>query len=161
MLCRKRRLCFNRAMPRPRYNDIPPPGAYKARQAVDLEVLTETELGYRALVDGRYTGLLYRSELPAPLREGQQLRGWIKAVRPDGRLDLSITQLDDESRSELEDMIMAYLRRHGGKADVSDASPPARIQQLFGCSKASFKRAIGRLYKQRLIVIGEGMITLP
>lgn len=141
-------------------SDIPPRGAYQARQPVELEILAETDLGYRAVVDDHYTGVLYRSELSGPLQIGQYLKGWIKAVRPDGKLDLTITQLDDESRSELEESILRYLQRKGGVAPISDRSTPEQIQQLFGCSKASFKRAIGRLFKQQRIVIGDAGIRL-
>src|SRR5690606_5593957 len=117
--------------------------------------------GYKALVDDRYVGLIYRSEISSPLKVGQYLKGWIKTVRPDGKIDLSITQLDAASRDALEDAIVAYLRRKGGTAPISDKSSPEEIQRLFGTSKANFKRAVGRLYKAREIVINpNGTLSL-
>jgi predicted RNA-binding protein (virulence factor B family) len=140
--------------------ELPAPGALKARQPVELEILAQTDLGYKALVDDRYVGLIYRSEIPGPLKIGQYLKGWIKAVRPDGKIDLSITQLDADSRDELEEAILRYLHRKGGSAPISDKSSPEEILKLFGTSKANFKRAIGRLYKSRQIVIEDAKIRI-
>ena len=127
---------------------------------MELEILSETDLGYKALVDDRYVGLIYRSEMPGSLKIGQYLKGWIKTVRPDGKIDLSITQLDGQSRDALEEAILTYLRRNGGRAPLSDKSSPEQILKLFGTSKANFKRAIGRLYKARQIVIADAEIRI-
>ncbi|MDR2880744.1 MAG: hypothetical protein LBV29_02430 [Azoarcus sp.] len=140
--------------------DLPSPSALRARQAVELEILSKTDLGYKALIDDRYVGLIYHSEISTPLKIGQYLKGWIKAVRPDGKIDLSITQLDEASRDALEEAIMVYLHRKGGSAPISDKSSPEEIQKLFGTSKANFKRAIGRLYKSRQIVIEDAGIRI-
>lgn len=142
------------------YEDKPAVGALTMGQAVELEVLSETDLGYKAAIDDRYLGLIYRSEIPQPLQPGQYLKGWIKAIRPDGKIDLSITRLDAESREELEEQILAYLRKKGGKAPLSDKTSPEEVHRLFKTSKKNFKRAIGRLYKSRLILIGDDELTL-
>jgi len=142
------------------YEDKPAPGSLTAGQAVELQVLSETDLGYKAVVDDRYVGLIYRSEFPQPLQVGQYLKGWIKAIRPDGKIDLSITKLDAESREELEEQILAYLRKKGGKAPLSDKTSPEEVHRLFKTSKKNFKRAIGRLYKSRLILIGDDTLEL-
>lgn len=138
--------------------ELPAPGALQVKQAVDLEVLSESELGYKALVDQRYIGLVYHSEISRPLEPGQQLRGWVKGVRPDGKIDLSITLLDKESREALETAILDYLKTRGGTAPLSDKSPPELISRLFGCSKSAFKRALGRLKNRELIFIGSDAI---
>lgn len=140
--------------------ELPPPGTFDLRQPVALQVLAETDLGYKALIDGRYLGLIYQDEISQPLRIGEHLKGWIKAVRPDGKIDLSITSLDRESRDELEALILDYLERRGGTAPLSDKSPPDEIFRLFRASKKNFKRAIGSLYKSRRIVILDDRITL-
>jgi len=138
----------------------PPPGALKEKQAVELEVIAETELGYKCAIDDRYLGLVYRSEIPQPLRVGQYVKGWVKAVRDDGKIDLSITRLDGESREELDEEILRHLRRRGA-APLSDGTPSEEIFRLFGTSKKNFKRAVGRLYKNRVVVIDDdGVITL-
>jgi len=142
------------------YEDKPPPGTLEVGLAVELEVLTETDLGYKAAIDDRYLGLIYRSEIPQPLQTGQYLKGWVKAIRPDGKIDLSITRLDAESREELEEQILHYLRKQGGKAPLSDKTSPEEVHRLFKTSKKNFKRAIGRLYKSRLILIHDSELEL-
>jgi len=142
------------------FADKPAPGSLALNQAVELEVIAETELGYKAAIDDRYIGLIYRSEIPQPLQVGQYLKGWIKTIRPDGKIDLSITRLDAESREELEEQILAYLRKKGGKAALSDRTSPEEVHRLFRTSKKNFKRAIGRLYKSRLILIHDSEIEL-
>ncbi len=140
--------------------DRPAPGALKVNQSVELEVISETDLGYKAVIDDRYVGLIYRSEISQPLEIGRYLKGWIKALRPDGKIDLSITRLDGESREELEEQILVHLRSKGGTARLSDKTSPEEVFKLFGASKKNFKRALGRLYKARDIVIGDDSITL-
>lgn len=138
----------------------PAPGALKVQQPVELEIISETDLGYKAAIDDRYVGLIYRSEISQPLHIGQYLKGWIKALRPDGKIDLSITRLDSESREDLEEEILRYLRSKGGTAALSDKTPSEEIFKVFGTSKKNFKRALGRLYKSRTIVIGDDQISL-
>ena len=141
--------------------EVPAPGALQARQPVELEIVAETELGYKAVIDDRYIGLIYFSEISNPLRIGDYLKGWVKTVRPDGKIDLSITMLDEESRSELEEQIMRHLRSKGGVAQLSDKSSPEEIFRLFKASKKNFKRAIGKLYKIRQLIISDDAIKLP
>jgi predicted RNA-binding protein (virulence factor B family) len=141
--------------------EVPAPGALQARQPVELEIVAETELGYKAVIDDRYIGLIYFSEISNPLRIGDYLKGWVKTVRLDGKIDLSITMLDEESRSELEEQIMRHLRSKGGVAQLSDKSSPEEIFRLFKASKKNFKRAIGKLYKTRQLIISDDAIKLP
>lgn len=135
------------------------PGALTPNQAVELEVLAETDLGYKAIIDDRYVGLIYRSEISQPLRIGQYLKGWIKTIRPDGKIDLSITRLDSESREDLDEEILRHLRKSGA-APLADSTPSEEVFRLFGTSKKNFKRAVGRLYKSRAIVIDNDRISL-
>lgn len=141
------------------YDYRPPPGALKVQQAVELEVIAETELGYKCAIDDRYLGLVYRSEIPQPLRVGQYVKGWVKTLRADGKVDLSITRLDGESREDLDEEILRHLRKPGA-APLSDKTPSEEIFRLFGTSKKNFKRAVGRLYKSRAVVIDDDSITL-
>jgi predicted RNA-binding protein (virulence factor B family) len=142
------------------YDYRPPPGALKERQAVELEVIAETDLGYKCSIDDRYLGLVYRSEIPQPLRVGQYLKGWVKTVREDGKIDLSVTLLDGESREDLDEDILRHLRKSGAEP-LSDTTPSEDIFRLFGTSKKNFKRAVGRLYKSRAVAIDDdSCITL-
>jgi predicted RNA-binding protein (virulence factor B family) len=141
------------------YDYRPAPGALKVQQAVELEVIAETDLGYKAAIDDRYIGLIYRSEISQPLRIGQYLKGWVKEVRPDGKIDLSITRLDSESREDLDEDILRHLRKNGAEP-LSDKTPSEDIFRLFGTSKKNFKRAVGRLYKSRAVVITDERISI-
>lgn len=136
-----------------------PPGALEVQQAVELEVIAETELGYKAIIDDRYIGLIYRSEVPQPLAIGRYLKGWVKAIRDDGKIDLSITRLDHESREDLDEEILRHLRRKDAEP-LFDSTPSEEVFRLFGTSKKNFKRAVGRLYKNRLVVIEGDRISL-
>lgn len=134
---------------------------YKEGQAVELIIADFTELGFKAVVDHKYWGVLYKNEVFQPLKRGQQLTGHIKKVRPDHRLDLILGQ---EKYGEKVDAtsakILAVLAKHGGHIALTDKSPPEMIYDTFGVSKKVFKQAIGGLYKQRKIVIEEKGIRL-
>ena len=140
--------------------EVPAPGALRTRQAVELEIVAETDLGYKAVIDDRYIGMIFRDEISQPLAIGLYLKGWVKQVRPDGKIDLSITALDAESRDALQNQILAHLRKQGGTATLSDKTSPEDIFRLFKASKKNFKRALGALYKARLIVIDDEAISL-
>jgi predicted RNA-binding protein (virulence factor B family) len=132
---------------------------FRPQQAVDLIIANSTELGYKAIVDQSHWGLLYKDDVDQRLSFGQSVRGYIKRVREDGKIDLSLKssqQVRDDSSRIIED----YLRDHDGFAPVHDKSPPDQIFDLFGMSKGQFKKAIGGLYKQRIITIEEDGIRL-
>lgn len=122
-------------------------------KAVDLLIANNSELGFKAVIDNRYLGLIYHHELASPLRFGTRMKGWVKAIRDDGKIDLSINTLDKETRSELEAHILDELENNGGRLNLSDKSPPDQIHAAFKVSKNNFKRALSNLYKQRLITI--------
>ncbi len=137
------------------------PPKHEKNQPVKLLIYGETDLGYRAIVDHSYQGLLYHSELSSPLIIGQKLDGFVKAVRPDGKLDLSLDRSGFQRIPDLAEQIMKELREAGGHIQCDDNSPPEDIRALFGVSKKAFKQAIGTLYRQRMILIKDGAIHLP
>jgi predicted RNA-binding protein (virulence factor B family) len=128
-------------------------GTLKAGDAVDLLIAGKSELGFKAVINNQYLGLIYHDELSQPLRFGLRIKGWVKAIREDGKIDLSINTLDKKSRDQLETRILRELHQSGGRIELSDKSSPEVIFSVFKVSKKNFKRAISRLYKQRLIVI--------
>ncbi|MGD0958867.1 MAG: S1-like domain-containing RNA-binding protein [Methylomonas sp.] len=148
----------NRIVASARLDDFISDQAYyfKAGQQVELIIANETDLGFKAVVDHQYWGMLYKNELFQPLHIGQKLTGYIKNIRPDHKIDLI---LDAHKYGEKVDVtlsnILAVLEKHGGFIALTDKSPPDMIYATFGVSKKVFKQAIGRLYKQRLIVIEE------
>jgi hypothetical protein len=96
-------------------------------------------------------GLLYHDQLGTPLEIGQQVRGFVRTVRPNGKLDLSLDPAGYKRVKPLREQIVEALEQSGGKLAFDDDSSPAAIRQKFGCSKKSFKQALGALYKARRI----------
>ena len=136
------------------------PHEFQPRQPVDLIIANSTELGYKAIINHSHWGLLYKNEVFQRISFGQSLRGFIKQVRPDGRIDLGLAA-GREVRDKYATAILDYLhQQEDGFAAVHDKSDPALITRLFGISKKAFKQAIGGLYKQHLIVIEKAGIRL-
>jgi uncharacterized protein len=141
-----------------RLNVAPPD--YEVGQPVDLLVAGRTELGYNAIICSAHMGLLYHNELPAPLSVGQKVDGYIKAVRPDGKIDLAINPSGFGRVAPLKEQLLEALSAAGGRLPYGDASAPADIRRVFGVSKKAFKQAIGSLYKERQIAFEGGGIRL-
>ena len=134
---------------------------YKDGQAVELIIADETELGFKAVVDHTYWGVLYKNEIFQTLKKGQKLSGFIKKVRPDRKLDLILSQEKYGQKVDAtSEKILAVLKKHGGFVALTDKSPPEMIYDTFAVSKKVFKQAIGGLYKQRRIVIEDKGIRL-
>jgi predicted RNA-binding protein (virulence factor B family) len=129
-------------------------------QKVDLLIVNETELGYKAVVNGTHLGLLYKDEVFRSLRPGDKTSGYIKAIRDDRKIDLSLQKQDQASRDELTDRILTFLEASGGTSSLTDYSPPDEIYKQYGVSKGNYKKALGKLYKQRLITVEKDKITL-
>ncbi|WP_137820676.1 S1 RNA-binding domain-containing protein [Pseudomonas sp. 2FG] len=136
------------------------PANYKAGQAVDLLVAESTDMGFKAIINNQHWGLIHKNEVFKFLRAGKQEKGFIKEVRPDGKISLSLQPVGQEAANALHEKILAKLREHDGVLPVSDKSPPDLITGLFGVSKGNFKKAIGALYKQGQIVIHADRIEL-
>jgi len=132
---------------------------FRPQQTVDLIIGNSSELGFKAIVDHSHWGLLYRDEVDQRLSFGQSIQGYIKHIREDGKIDLSLKS-SRQIRDNYSQVIQDYLHDHNGFAPVHDKSPPAEIFDLFGMSKGQFKNAIGGLYKQRVITIEKDGIRL-
>jgi len=135
------------------------PHNFRVGEPVQLIIANSTELGFKAIVNHSYWGVLYKNEVHARLSFGQSLPGFIKYVRPDGKLDLSIQQAA-AVRDKNVDSVLQYLQRQGNFMTLNDKSDPLLIQQELGLSKAAFKKAVGALYKQRVIALEESGIRL-
>lgn len=133
---------------------------HRAGDEVVLMIGETTDLGVKAVVDNQCWGLLYHDDLSRPLRRGQRLTGYVKRVREDGRLDLSLLPPGAAKIDVVGDQVMKVLREAGGYLALSDKSPAPEIKARLGVSKNAFKQAIGRLYKRRVIVIEEAGIRL-
>ena len=134
--------------------------AYRDGQPVNLLITGKTPLGYNAIVDNAHLGLLYKSQLAAALKIGQKLKGFVRTVRPNGKIDLSLDAAGYQRVEPLTNLIIAALNMSGGKLIFDDDSSPAVIRQNFGVSKKAFKQALGKLYKTRRITFTKPGIEL-
>jgi len=141
-----------------RFLDREPP-SYKPGQEVDLLIAEQTDIGQKAIVDSAHWGVLYHDELFRHLHYGERVSGYIKKVRPDGKIDLTLHKPGYAKVDPLREKILTMLAAEGGQLEVSDKSPPEQIYRMFGVSKKAFKMALGALYRERRIVIEKGAIN--
>lgn len=136
------------------------PANYQVGQEVDLLVVEQTDLGFKAIINGQHWGLIHKNEVFKFLRGGSREKGYIKELRADGKISLSLQPVGQQARDELSERILSALREAGGSLPLSDKSAPEAISKAFGVSKGNFKKAIGGLFKQGLIRIHETSIEL-
>ena len=133
---------------------------YEVGQSVEIWIAARTDLGFKAIVNGRNWGVLFANEIFKPLRYGQKLQGFIKNVREDGKLDLSLSKTGHQGAENIGSQILELLKKHGGFVEITDKTPPETIYSLFGVSKKKYKIALGGLYRDRKILVEEGGIRL-
>lgn len=136
------------------------PEHYTNGQQVELIVNAMTDIGYSAVIDHKDWGVLFYSDVVKPLTIGQKVKGYIKRVRDDGKIDLSLQAPGFAKIDDLAIRVMDLLEKQEGFLALSDKSPPEQIYQTFSVSKKSFKTTIGTLYKKRLITIEKEGIHL-
>ena len=122
-------------------------------QEVELLVWQKTDLGFKVIIDNAYAGLLYDNEIFTPLHTGDRVRGFIKHIRPDGKIDCTLHGKAKAEVRDFADILMEHIRRNGGSTPICDKSDPEEIHTIFGVSKKVFKQAVGRLYKEHKITI--------
>lgn len=122
---------------------------------VELIIAEETDLGYNAIINDRNIGLLYANEVFENLRIGNKRKGWIKKIYPDGKIDLSLQPLGYKHVLNSREMIVDLLKKRSGRIPLGDKSTPEEIYKILKISKKTFKKAIGALYKERLIEIDD------
>jgi predicted RNA-binding protein (virulence factor B family) len=138
----------------------PPPSDLREGQSVEILVYERTDLGSKAIVEGRFAGLLYREAGGRGAKPGTSVRGWVKQIRSDGKIDLTLQPSGRSGADEARDQLCRALASAGGRLELGDDSPPDEIRRAIGISKKAFKRAVGGLYRARLLRIGEGWIEL-
>ena len=137
------------------------PPLYAEGEKVDLLVYSKTNLGYNAVVNGAHAGMIYGNEVFQTLAIGQRLPGYVKKVRADQKIDLRLQRSGFEGIDAVSQAILNVLKEHGGMVAATDKSAPEDIYTLFGVSKKVFKKAIGVLYKKRLLRIDPDGLRLP
>ena len=133
---------------------------YKRGDSVNVLICEINNLGYKAIVDNQHYGLIYRNETYSNVRVGDSLTAYIKAVRPDGKIDLTLNDTSANRTSNLAQEILDWLQISGGQGLLNDKSSPEEIKDTFACSKKDFKKALGYLYKERKINFTDDGITL-
>lgn len=128
---------------------------YQVGEEVDLILYGKTDLGYKAIINGEHTGVIFENEVFRRLRAGESTVGYIKQIRDDGKIDLSLAPLGRQRIDNLESRIEAELDRRGGHWELCDKSSPEAIQKALGVSKKTFKQATGALFKKRKITISK------
>ncbi|MBF0122265.1 MAG: GntR family transcriptional regulator [Candidatus Omnitrophica bacterium] len=129
-------------------------------QTVDLLICHQTDMGINAIVNNAFWGLLYKTEVFQTLSYGQKIKGFVKKVREDGKIDLCLQRPGYHAVGGLSGMILEHLKAQGGTSSLTDKTPPEKIYQLFGVSKKKFKMAVGLLFKERQILIEKDQIRL-
>ena len=138
-------------------HDMP---AYKVGDKVEGLVWQKTDLGFKVIVDNKFGGLLYDHQLFRELHTGDRLTMYVQQVREDGKIDLMLQPVGQQAAREFSDVLLEHLRNNGGRTVLGDKSPAEEIYAVFGVSKKVFKKAVGDLYKRRLITISdEGLMV--
>jgi len=136
------------------------PKGFKVGEKIEALVVQKTDLGYKIIVNQNCAGMLYGQDVYQPLKTGQRLPAYIKKIREDGKIDVTSQQPGFNRVMDIMDKILLVLEERGGAIPVNDMSPPALIYSLFGVSKKTYKKAIGVLYKKKLIDIEKDGIRL-
>lgn len=127
------------------------PPEYQVGDEVDLLIADETDLGYKAIINNEHWGMLYKNQVFQPIKTGDKIKGYINKIREDEKIDLLIEKPGYEKVDSIAQKILDELKSNRGFIAVSDKTSPEMIQAMFGISKKNFKKAIGNLYKKRII----------
>ncbi|MFN8288199.1 MAG: S1-like domain-containing RNA-binding protein [Chitinophagales bacterium] len=129
-------------------------------QEVSMMVADKNQIGYRVIIENRNWGMIYDNEIFTPVKSGDYLTGFIKKLREDGKIDVALQKQGIVVADDVREVILQKLRDNNGQLNLSDHSTPDEIYAALGISKKNFKKAIGMLYKEKKIQIGEGDIRL-
>lgn len=135
-------------------------GGFKKGQEVQAIVRRKTDLGYLCIINQSHSALLFKDQTVNHLKIGAQFKAFIRQIRPDGKINLSLQKGAIQAKNSLAEVILEALENHRGFLPVNDKSKPEEIYQAFKVSKAVFKRTLGQLYKERKISIREDGIYL-
>lgn len=127
---------------------------------VDLLIYSETDLGFNAIINNRYSGLIYKNEIYEAIRIGDNIKGYVKHVREDNKIDLSLQKSGFELVDDVKWRILNMMKQGEGFLALTDNSSPEEIKAKLQISKKAFKKAVGALYRERLIKITDKGIEL-
>ncbi len=138
-------------------SDMPP---YHPGDGVEILVWQRTDLGYKVIVDNRFGGLIYATDVVRPLNTGMKTEAYVRQVRPDGKIDIVLQPDGPRKVDDFAEVLLDYIRQHDGFTTFQDKTPAEDIYATFGVSKKTFKKAVGDLYKKHLVTLEEGGIRL-
>lgn len=136
------------------------PITLKVGDKVDALIWQKTDLGFKAIINNRYAALLYDSQVFRDLHTGDRVEAYISKIRPDGKIDIALQQAGRQHTEDFAEYLLRYLQYRGGRCRLGDKSSAEEIREQFQVSKKTYKRAIGDLYKRRLIIITDDGIEL-
>lgn len=134
------------------FSETPP--TYHPGQEADLLVWQKTDLGFKVIVDNCCPGLVYEDQIFRYIHTGDRLKGYISTVRADGKIDCTLQPSGQKHAEDFAEVLLQYLKDNGGACDLGDKSEAEDIKRRFQVSKKVYKRAVGDLYKRRLITVG-------
>ena len=132
----------------------------RPKEQVDILVARRMEAGFRVVVNNRHWGMIYNDQIFTPVAVGDRLTAYVHRISEEGRIDLMLQQEGKDQTDSAAAKLVELLKAHKGVLPIGDKSSPEEIATLTGLSKKNFKRAVGALYKQRLVTIGEGEVKL-
>lgn len=136
-------------------------GKFKIGDEVKFSVWQRTDLGYKVIIDNQYIGLLFKNEVFQPIQIGKILRGYIKNIREDDKIDVCLQKSGYQNQiPDASNIILEKLKNNNGFLYLTDNSDPVEIYEILGISKKAFKKAVGNLYKQQIITLEKAGIKL-
>ena len=133
---------------------------YQPGEEVEVMAWQKTDLGYKVIVDNKFGGLVYQKEIFKPLEPGMRMQAFVRQVREDGKIDLTLQKDGLQKVGDFAEILLQYIKDNGGHTPLNDKSAAEDIYDTFGVSKKTFKKAVGDLYKKRLVILVEGGIQL-
>ena len=137
--------------------EFPP---YRHGEEVDLLIWQKTDLGFKVIIDNAYPGLVYEDQIFKYIHTGDRMKGYIEGVREDGKIDVTLQPIGRKQTLDFSETLLQYLKDNDGVCPLGDKSDAEDIKRQFQVSKKTYKKAIGDLYKKRLITISENGIKL-
>ena len=134
--------------------------SYQPGEEVEVMAWQKTDLGYKVIVDNQYSGLVYQKEIFKALEPGMKMQAYVRQVREDGKIDLTLQKDGLQKVGDFAEVLLQYIKEEGGHTSLNDKSAAEDIYETFGVSKKTFKKAVGDLYKKRLILLVEDGIRL-
>ncbi len=142
-----------------RFLDKTPP-MFEVGEEVSLLIFSQTDLGYKAIINNTHSGVLYRNEVFQELNIGQSTKGYVNKIREDGKIDLVLQKPGYEKVGGIAEMIVEKLKQKGGYLPITDKTDAEIIYNQFGISKKTYKKAIGDLFRKRIIMLEQEGVRL-